>query len=87
MGLFAPVVEELPLARCEVCGREVLCHVAYDDGSGEERLCVHCDAPVRTATAAAGGEDLAEHGYAFVEERGGCGSGGCGSGGCSRRGA
>jgi hypothetical protein len=84
MSLFAPVQEELPLGYCQACGREVLCYLAFGEDAAE-RLCVHCDARVQVDAAAAGEDSLAERGYAFVEERGGCGSGGCGSGGCSRR--
>lgn len=85
MSLFAPAQEELPLGYCRACARQVLSYLAFGDDA-EERLCVHCDAPLRVdAAAAARDAELAEHGYALVEERGGCGSGGCAAGGCSRR--
>ena len=85
MSLFAPALQELPLGYCGTCERDVLSHLAYREDATEQFLCVHCDTPLGNPSGIAGESDLAEHGYAFVEE-GGCGKPGCGSGACSRRG-
>ena len=86
----APEVQSaaFPTAHCSACEKVVLTYIGIDDGGGELRRCVDCDAAISQDLDWIGVDELEELGYRFgapAEKRsGGCGSGGGGCGSCSR---
>jgi hypothetical protein len=84
MREVAQISPSFPTARCEVCDRYVLTHVAFD-GDAQSRRCVHCDSEICTSLRWISAPELESEGYHFgapTAAGGGCGSG-CGS--CSVR--
>jgi NAD-dependent SIR2 family protein deacetylase len=86
--MLGPEVQSasFPTAHCSACEKIVLTYIAIDDGGGEARRCVDCDAVIAERLEWVGADELQELGYRFgapAEKRsGGCSGGGCGS--CSR---
>jgi len=74
---------EFATGHCSGCEREVLTHSDFDSAGAEQRLCVHCDAPIDAEMTK--GSALSAYGYDVVEPKASaCGTGGCGSGRCGR---
>ncbi len=80
-----PATEQIsasfPIARCNLCEREVLTYVEIE-GAGEARRCVHCDGAVGAELRWIDASQLEAEGYSFgapgAAKGGGCGSG-CGT--------